>query len=131
MRTTHYIPTVPSAMLAALAVTGGAAASSAPCLRSQPYLAQLSRKADTVILGFRLTRPAGNRSVTIDGRAAKVETVGPRLDAVYQAFLDNAGLRSGRLKVGRRYPVRIRVCDGSSCTTHTDRLYLHRRFQGR
>ncbi len=75
-----------------------------------PRLVVRARSADVVAVQFVLARrPVRVRAVKVDGRPARVHRLKGRDKRAYRAILRPAGLRTGRLKVGRRYIVRIDV----------------------
>lgn len=75
-----------------------------------PRLTVHPRRANAVAVKFELARvPVGVRAVRVQRRPARIHRLSGRDGRAYRATLRRAGLRTGRLKVGRRYLVRIDV----------------------
>lgn len=73
---------------------------------------------------YQLTGRAVRSTVLIAGKRARITQDGAPSEAVYDAFVSNANLRSGR-----SYRVRITVVSKAGATTRrSESLYLHKRF---
>ena len=106
-----------------------AAASGAPRVVGTPLLGRLGGSSNGVALAVEtrgLGGPATMRRITINGRSARVQSVGLAADGVYQATASGRSMRAGR-----RYPVKVELCRRTQCARYSGNLYLHRRFRGR
>lgn len=98
-----------------------AAEQTAPSFRVRPVLVKSS---DGAFVHYQLDRQTTRSDVLINGRRARVfRTGGPR-EAVFDVFVSDGRLRSGRL-----YPVSITVVSRTGGTaSRRELLYLHKRF---
>jgi hypothetical protein len=93
----------------------------APSFTVRPVLV---KSAGGAFLHYQLDRQAVRAHVTIAGRNASIRHDGAAKDAVYDAFVKDASLRSGKV-----YAVSVSVDSSSGGrATRSEKLFLHRTF---
>lgn len=108
-------------LLAAGSASGATGQHKALAFTVKPVLVKSSGGAT---LHYQLDRPAKRTHVLIAGRTAKLRRDGSAKEAVYDAFVTDSSLRSGR-----SYRVCITVVSSSGgVTKRSERLFLHKTF---